>query len=118
MLRHLGRRKRKMKSVCLAGGVAFNCVCEWEILGETPFESVYVHPAAGDAGLAVGAALYVWHQDFGQAAVICDGARVLGAGYSLEETRRAIDGAKLQQNGYAIAHLKKKDFWQNAARLL
>src|SRR5438034_303010 len=65
MLCHLAR-ETQMKSVCLAGGVAFNCVANGKILGETPFENVYVHPAAGDAGLAVGAAFYVWHQVFGK----------------------------------------------------
>jgi carbamoyltransferase len=55
-----------LKSVCLAGGVAFNCVANGKICDSTPFEQVYVQPAAGDAGLAVGAAYYVWHQKLGK----------------------------------------------------
>src|SRR5262249_1068055 len=51
-----------MKSVCLAGGVAFNCVANGKIFNHTPFEQVYVQPAAGDGGLSVGAAFYVWNQ--------------------------------------------------------
>ena len=45
------RRKNGVKAVCLAGGVAFNCVANGKIFDQTPFEKVYVHPAAGDAGL-------------------------------------------------------------------
>ncbi len=52
----------KVKNLCLAGGVAFNCVANGQILQQTPFEKVYIQSAAGDAGLAVGAAYYVWHQ--------------------------------------------------------
>src|SRR6202795_4878083 len=47
--------KTGVKAICLAGGVAFNCVANGKIFDATPFEQVYVHPAAGDAGLAVGA---------------------------------------------------------------
>ena len=49
-------------ALCLAGGVAFNCVANGKIFDSTPFEHVYVQPAAGDAGLSVGAAFAVHHQ--------------------------------------------------------
>ncbi len=55
-----------LKQLCLAGGVAFNCVVNGKIFERTPFEAVYIQPAAGDAGLAVGAAYYVWHQVLGK----------------------------------------------------
>src|SRR5260370_20088079 len=51
------------KAVCLAGGVAFNCVANGKIFDETPFEQIFVQPASGDAGLAIGAAYFVHHQD-------------------------------------------------------
>ena len=54
-----------MKSLCLAGGVALNCVATGRILREGPFEDVWIQPAAGDAGGALGAALFVWHQLLG-----------------------------------------------------
>ncbi len=54
------------KKLCMAGGVAYNCVANGRILRETPVEDIYVHAAAGDAGLAIGAAFYVWHQVLGQ----------------------------------------------------
>jgi carbamoyltransferase len=59
--RHL-HRQTKMKNLCLAGGVALNCVANGRILREGPFENIWAEPAAGDAGGALGAALYVWHQ--------------------------------------------------------
>ena len=55
-----------MKSLCLAGGVAFNCVANGRIFDLTPFERVYVQPAAGDAGLSVGAAFAVQHEVLGR----------------------------------------------------
>jgi carbamoyltransferase len=53
------------RNLCLAGGVALNCVGNGRILREGPFEKVWVQPAAGDAGGALGAALSVWHQYLG-----------------------------------------------------
>lgn len=60
MARNL-HRTTGMKHLCLAGGVALNSVANGRILRETPFESIYVQPAAGDSGGALGAALYAWH---------------------------------------------------------
>ena len=51
-----------MKNLCLAGGVALNCVGNGRILREGPFENIWIQPAAGDAGGALGAALFIWHQ--------------------------------------------------------
>lgn len=51
-----------LKNLVLAGGVALNCVANGRILREVPFESIWVQPAAGDAGGALGAAQFVWHQ--------------------------------------------------------
>lgn len=53
------------KNLCLAGGVALNCVANGRILREGPFEKIWIQPAAGDAGGALGAALFVWHQYLG-----------------------------------------------------
>jgi carbamoyltransferase len=51
-----------LDQLCLAGGVALNCVGNGRILREGPFDQVWIQPAAGDAGGALGAALFVWHQ--------------------------------------------------------
>lgn len=58
-------RKTGMKNLCLAGGVALNCVANGRLLREGPFESLWIQPAAGDAGGAVGAAYAVWHEYLG-----------------------------------------------------
>lgn len=49
------------KKLCMAGGVALNCVANGRLLREGPFEDIWIQPAAGDAGGALGAALMVWH---------------------------------------------------------
>jgi carbamoyltransferase len=64
MARHVHRETGE-KSLCLAGGVALNCVGNGRILREGPFERVWVQPAAGDAGGSLGAALSVWYQYLG-----------------------------------------------------
>ena len=60
------QRETGLKRLCMAGGVALNSVANGRILRETPFEELYIQPAAGDGGGAVGAALYAYHQLLGQ----------------------------------------------------
>jgi carbamoyltransferase len=55
-------RKTAMKHLVMAGGVALNCVANGRLLREGPFDDIWIQPAAGDAGGALGAALFVWHQ--------------------------------------------------------
>ncbi len=55
-------RETQAENLCLAGGVALNCVANGRILREGPFQGLWVQPAAGDAGGALGAALAAWHQ--------------------------------------------------------
>jgi carbamoyltransferase len=61
MARHV-HRQTGMKNLVLAGGVALNCVGNGKILREGPFENLWIQPAAGDAGGALGVALFTWHQ--------------------------------------------------------
>ena len=56
------KRQTRMQNIVLAGGVALNCVANGRLLREGPFENVWIQPAAGDAGGALGAAMFVWHQ--------------------------------------------------------
>ncbi len=58
-------RATGLKKLCLAGGVAYNCVVNGKILEQTGFEEVYIQSAAGDAGLAIGAAMDQWHSGLG-----------------------------------------------------
>lgn len=59
--RHVHHETGK-KNLCLSGGVALNCVANGRLLREGPFEQIWVQPAAGDAGSALGVALLIWHQ--------------------------------------------------------
>src|SRR5262249_36146315 len=61
MATHVHRQTGE-KNLCLAGGVALNCVGNGRILREGPFEKIWIQPAAGDAGGSLGAALSVWYQ--------------------------------------------------------
>ena len=65
MARHV-HKETGMKKLVLAGGVALNCVGNGRILRESPFDDLWIQPAAGDAGGALGAALYVWHRYLGK----------------------------------------------------
>lgn len=61
------------KNLCLAGGVALNCVGNGKILKENIFDNIWIQPAAGDAGGALGAALFVWHQYLDEKRLVKDG---------------------------------------------
>jgi carbamoyltransferase len=56
------QQRTGLKAVCLAGGVALNCVANGKIFDRTSFTDVFIQPAAHDAGTAIGSALHVWHQ--------------------------------------------------------
>ena len=117
MLRHLAK-ETGMTSVCLAGGVAFNCVANGKIVDETPFDSVYVHPAAGDAGLAVGAALYVWHQILAKPRSFVMDHAYWGPGFTKDEIRRAIEAARPQEAGYTITELSEDELLRRTAAII
>lgn len=78
------------KRLCIAGGVALNSVGNGRIVRETPFEDVYIQPAAGDSGGAVGAALYAYHVLLGQPRKFVMEHAYWGQAYSADETRAAI----------------------------
>jgi carbamoyltransferase len=117
MLKRLSERTG-LKTVCLAGGVAFNCVANGKIFDTTGFEQVYVQPAAGDAGLAVGAAFYVWHQILGKPRSFVMEHAYWGPGYTREEVRQAIDSTRLAQNGFTIEELAEEQMSQRAAAIV
>ena len=65
-LAHTVHNELKADYLCLAGGVALNCVANGRLLREGPFKDIWIQPAAGDAGGALGAALAVWHEHLDQ----------------------------------------------------
>src|SRR5213080_3269987 len=108
MLKRLADRTR-LKAVCLAGGVAFNCVANGKIFDATQFEQVYVQPAAGDGGLSVGAAFIVWHQVLGQPRSFVMDHAYWGPEYSHQEICRAVDSSGLAQKGCVVRELQEEE---------
>ncbi|MCZ7629296.1 MAG: hypothetical protein M5U19_09610 [Microthrixaceae bacterium] len=68
-------------ALCLAGGVALNCVANGRLLREGPFDEVWVQPAAGDAGGAIGAALAYWHMELGMAREVSSVTDAMSGGF-------------------------------------
>src|SRR5215472_11427453 len=114
MLRKLGERTG-LKAVCLAGGVAFNCVANGKIFEATPFELVYVQPAAGDGGLSVGAAFFVWHQILRNPRSFVMDHAYWGPEYSPDEMRRAVDSTDLGKKGCVVCELQDQELMRRAA---
>jgi carbamoyltransferase len=117
MLKKLAERTG-LKAVCLAGGVAFNCVANGKIFDATGFEQVYVHPAAGDGGLAVGAAFFVWHQILGKPRSFVMDHAYWGPGYTRDQIRRAIDASSLARNGWRVEELAEDQLIQCTAAIV
>ncbi|MCP4536131.1 MAG: hypothetical protein GY832_03200 [Chloroflexi bacterium] len=88
---HYAHQCTGLKKLCMAGGVALNSVANGRILRETPFEDVFIQPAAGDSGGALGAALYAYHVLLGQPRKFVMEHAYWGQGYSPDEVRDAIE---------------------------
>jgi carbamoyltransferase len=92
--RHLHATTRK-KFLCLAGGVALNCVANGRLQREGPFEDVWIQPAAGDAGGALGCALFAWHQLLEKPRVRAgkdvQKGSLLGPRYTTEQIKPVLD---------------------------
>jgi carbamoyltransferase len=90
---HVVRRLQErtgQRALCLAGGVALNAVANGRIRPETGFDEVYVQPAAGDSGTAVGAAFHVWNEELGGARSYVMDHAYTGPGFSNDECAAAI----------------------------
>ncbi|OQY11774.1 MAG: hypothetical protein B6I30_06110 [Desulfobacteraceae bacterium 4572_187] len=93
------------RNLCLSGGVALNCVANSQILTKGPFENVWIQPAAGDAGGALGAALSVWHRFLGNERAVSSPhdtrkSSYLGPCFSNEQIEDFLD-----RNGYPYKKL-------------
>lgn len=106
--------KTKLNFLCLAGGVAFNCVANGHIFDESPFENVYVQPAAGDAGLSVGAAFAVAHGVGMPRSFVMDHA-AWGPGFSPQQIRRSLDGFASSEHVF-LQELPEESLVQATAR--
>ena len=110
LLRHVFEQTGQ-KAVCLAGGVALNCVANGMVFEKTPFRDMYVQPAAHDAGTSIGAALYVQHQILGQPRSFEMRHVYYGPEHSDSEIRRALNEA-----GVAFDHFDRADLIDRTAQ--
>ncbi|WP_435089472.1 carbamoyltransferase family protein [Candidatus Pelagibacter bacterium nBUS_30] len=88
------RKEYNIKNLCLAGGVALNCVANGKILKEKIFDNIWIQPAAGDAGGSLGAALALWHLDQGNVREINPNDNMkgsyLGAEFSQDQIEKEL----------------------------
>ena len=90
------QRRTGSANLCLAGGVALNAVANGRIRPETPFDGLYVQPAAGDSGIAVGAAFHVWNQELGRPRAFVMEHAYTGPEYTDDECEQALREAGLE----------------------
>ena len=106
------------KNLTLAGGVALNCVGNGRILRESPFENIWIQPAAGDAGGALGAALFTWHVYLGEVRVSpgtgdLQYGSYLGPQYSDEEIKKILN-----EKNIPYTELKREEVPERIADLI
>jgi carbamoyltransferase len=99
MANHL-YKETGLENLCIAGGVALNSVANGRILRETPFKDLFIHPAAGDSGGAVGSALYVWHVLLGKPRQFTLEHVYLGQDYDENEIRSFLDRKGIEYQAY------------------
>jgi carbamoyltransferase len=111
------RRETGETRLCLAGGVALNCVANGRVLREAGFEDLWIQPAAGDAGGAVGAALAAWHEHLGEERRPAAGDSMQGALLGPSFDDRAIDEALARLGAVSHAPGDEELFRETAALL-
>jgi carbamoyltransferase len=103
--------------LCLAGGVALNCVANGRILRESPFKDIWIQPAAGDAGGAVGAAMSVWYEYLGNSRTVEStdsmSGSYLGPSFSSRQIRQYLDSVRAQ-----YVELEDKDLMPRLADII
>jgi len=99
MANHLYEQTR-LPNLCMAGGVALNCVANGRVLRETPFKNIFVQPAAGDAGGAVGVASFIYHSILNRPRHFVWKHAYLGPGFSTEEIRQYLLGRGVRFRQY------------------
>jgi len=111
-------RATGMEDLCLAGGVALNCVGNGKILRGGPFKRLWIQPASGDAGGALGVAQLIWHRHCARPRVVCDGkdsmkGAYLGPSFSDSEIQRYLDSV-----GAKYHRLERQELLDTTADLL
>jgi len=101
-------RETRMKHLCLAGGVALNCVANGRVLKEVPFDEIWIQPAAGDAGGALGVALAIWHRYLGKPRVVSGGDAMKGSYLGPRDSEAEIE-KYLNENGLAYTKYAREE---------
>jgi carbamoyltransferase len=115
---HTAKRETGLDALCMAGGVALNCVGNGRIVREGPFRDIWIQPAAGDAGGALGVAELIWHRHCGQPRMVTPGrdamrGSYLGPEFGAQEIRRFLDS-----QGITYEEPTRSELLSRAARLL
>src|SRR5580658_5234736 len=108
--------KTKQKSLCLAGGVAFNCLANGKIFDRSAFERVYVQPAAGDAGLSVGAAFAVNHQILGRPREFVMDHAAWGPEFSCQEITNAVKTLRSPSEEASVTEMDEAPLLETTAK--
>jgi carbamoyltransferase len=103
-LARAAHRETGLTKLCMAGGCALNSVANGRILRETPFEEIYIHPAAGDGGNAVGAALYGYHALLGKPRAFVMEHAAWGEAHGPDATQQF-----LREHGIPFEHFDEED---------
>jgi carbamoyltransferase len=111
-------RETRRTALCLAGGVAFNCVANGKIFSTTPFERVFVQPAAGDAGLSVGAAFEVWHRVLGRPRRFVMDHAYWGPSYNPTEIRTWLDRSGISADEAEIGEFEEEKLLERTAKAI
>jgi carbamoyltransferase len=117
MVNHV-HRETGLDSLCMAGGVSLNCVANGRILRESSFKNIWIQPAAGDAGGALGAAMSVWHRYLGRERTVSEGhdgqrGSYLGPAYPSDRIKAYLD-----QKAYPYHEFGWEDRNRTIARLI
>jgi len=104
MGRHVHARTGE-ENLCMAGGVALNCVANGRLLREGSFKDIFIQPAAGDAGGAVGVAALIWNSLLGNPRTFVWPHAYWGPAYTDEDVRRVLDEARVPYKSYDRAEL-------------
>ena len=105
-------------TLCLAGGVALNCVANGELLRAGIFDEIYIQPAAGDAGGALGAALAVYHMYFEEERVLPNSDSMNGAYLGPDYTNKEVELMNRKVKAVAHVHTDEKELLETTADLL
>src|SRR6266446_882957 len=111
-------RETGMENLCLAGGVALNCVANGRILREGPFKRLWIQPAAGDAGGALGVAQLIWHRHLGRPRTVQDGKDAMRGAYLGPEFSADEIAAYLDAQGAAYERQERDCMHERVAQLL